>query len=308
MRFSLLLLLLPGALQILGADPGKGRELQPGLVAEYRTLTENSEVLPCGESTQSRPLLGAIRLLTRVCLPGSFTVTWTGRIDVDGDEELRFGAFLAGNLQVTVDGEDVLRWSYRGKEAWYESPKGLSRAAGTYPIRIVFSSIADSAARLQLGWSGKSFSQEPIPASRFTHPAAEFSEEWRFDAKSELGRVIIGQLGCAHRHREALPGFDAPPPCPSLIGLGDRVSKEWLQTWLENPRYFCSACAHALLIRLWPWGFVERALLADYLLGELRSDEMVRNRQGTIEEAGKVLSVWVTTCHTCPTAGSRRPG
>ena len=48
-------------------------------------------------------------------------------------------------------------------------------------------------------------------------------------------------------------------------------------------------------------GFVERALLADYLLGELRSDEMVRNRQGTIEEGRQsFVGLGYATCHTLP--------
>ena len=179
MRFSLLLLLLPGALQILGADPGKGESFNLVWWPSTHLNGKFGGVAPAANRPKAVLYLGRFDSSPASASRGSFTVTWTGRIDVDGDEELRFGAFLAGNLQVTVDGEDVLRWSNRGKEAWCESPKGLSRAAGTYPIRIVFSSIADSAARLQLGWSGKSFSQEPIPRLSLHTSAAEVSEEWR---------------------------------------------------------------------------------------------------------------------------------
>src|SRR5436309_5393773 len=238
MTIIFLLLLHLAALSVYGAESSNGSEFRPGLLAEYRSLTKNPAVPPV-RRIDAKPSfsLGDMNPHPRLP-PGPFSVTWTGRIDLDGDEQIRFGAFLSGELLVLVDGEAVLRTRNREKDAWQESRNPLSRAAGTFPIKIVFSSVEGPAAQLQLWWSGRSFSSEPIPAYRFMHPAAEFTEEWRLDAKRERGRMMAGQFGCAQCHREAFPGIEDPPPGPLLKGLGDRMSKKCLLEWLDNPQKF----------------------------------------------------------------------
>src|SRR5882724_187657 len=280
MAIIFLLLLHLAALSVCGAEPSNGSEFQPGLLAEYRSLTNNPAVLPV-RRIDAKPSFTSGGMTPHPRLPpGHFSVTWTGRIDVDGDEPIRFGAFLSGELMVLVDGEEVLRTRNREKDAWQESRNPLSRAAGTFPIKIVFSSVEGSAARLQLWWSGRSFSSEPIPAYRFTHPATAFTVEWRLDAQRERGRMMAGQFGCARCHREAFPGIEDPPPGPSLKGLGDRMSKKCLRDWLDNPQKFVPHARMPSLFSSGREGFIERFVVAEYLLKEMAAGETVRNQPG----------------------------
>src|SRR5262249_31578410 len=151
---------------------------------------------------------------------------------------------------------------------------------GNYPIQIVFRSIEGSPARLQLWWTGKSFSSEPIPAYRFTHSTAEFSEAWRLDALRERGRVIAGQLGCAQCHQEAFPAIRDPPPGRSLKDLGDRLNKEWLLEWLDNPRKFLPHARMPALFSDDREGFLQRSLITDYLLENFTSPQRFLNSKG----------------------------
>src|SRR5205085_662707 len=41
-------------------------------------------------------------------------------------------------------------------------------------------------------------------------------------------------LGCARCHQDAFPGVNDPPPGPSLVGLGKRVSAAWLMSKLDH--------------------------------------------------------------------------
>src|SRR5205814_1823526 len=157
------------------------------------------------------------------------------------------------------------------KERWYESSASLLRAPGIYRIQIFYRSPTGGPARLQLWWSGKSFAPEPIPAYRFGHLDDEVPEEWRREARIERGRIIVGQFGCAQCHRKAFPEVDDPPAGPLIGRLGDRMTQDWLEQWLENPGRLIR---HARMPALFPpgrEGFVERSIVAAYLLNTTRS-------------------------------------
>src|SRR5437016_6121048 len=100
--------------------------------------------------------------------------------------------------------------------------KAFVRRTGLYPIRIEYRSLAGIPARLQLGWEGKTFAREPLPAWRLKHlvkdhPAAE-------DLASR-GREAVAKFGCARCHASAFPGVDDPPQGPSLADVGDRAGR-----------------------------------------------------------------------------------
>src|SRR6266446_2276704 len=141
MTILFLLLLYLAALSVCGAETSNGSEFQPGLLAEYRSLTKNPAVLPV-RRIDAKPSFTAGDMTPHPRLPpGQFSVTWTGRIDLDGDDQIRFGTFLSGELLVLVDGEEVLRIRNLEKDGWQESRNPLHRAAGTFPVKIVFSSV-----------------------------------------------------------------------------------------------------------------------------------------------------------------------
>ena len=167
MTIIFLLLLHLAALSVYGAESSNGSEFRPGLLAEYRSLTKNPAVPPV-RRIDAKPSfsLGDMNPHPRLP-PGPFSVTWTGRIDLDGDEQIRFGAFLSGELLVLVDGEAVLRTRNREKDAWQESRNPLSRAAGTFPIKIVFNSVEGSAPNCSFGGQADRF-----PRNRFQRIAS----------------------------------------------------------------------------------------------------------------------------------------
>jgi hypothetical protein len=165
LAFRIFLPLLLSALQNYGAGPEREQNLQSGLLAEYRTLAESSGAVPL-HRIDPKPSFTWGESTPHPRIPsGPFEVTWRGRIELEGDEDLRFGAWLAGKVRVQIDDEEVLQATHREQEVRHDAVKSFRREAGTYPIRIVFSSIEGTPARLQLWWSGQSFAAEPIPGA-----------------------------------------------------------------------------------------------------------------------------------------------
>src|SRR5205814_3060915 len=183
-----------------GAGPiteAQTKALRSGLLAEYRTLMEESGAPPL-RRIDSKPSFTWANSSPHPRLPGGpFEVTWTGSIDLKDKDAFHFSVWLSGEVRIVVDGMEVLREQNLDKERWYASSASLLRAPGIYRIQIFYRSPTGGPARLQVWWSGKSFAPEPIPAYRFGHLDDEVPQEWRRDAKIERGWIIVGQYGCA---------------------------------------------------------------------------------------------------------------
>src|SRR5207249_2569046 len=110
------------------------------------------------------------------------------------------------------------------------------------------------------------------------------------------GRAIAGRFGCARCHASALPAVDDPPPGPSLADIGKRVNRAWLMNWLADPAKMRTDAHMPALFASDRAGYVERWLVADYLVGNRDKREPEKttgdHRQGRQQFMGP-------GCHAC---------
>ena len=207
---------------------------QPGLVAVYRSLAAGGN----GASLTRIDLKPAFTLGRFSPHPrlaaGRFEVTWEGTLQQQADDPVRFGAYLCGDLTVSLDGAEFLRGRGPTETSWVESA-GFARLPRAAPAADHLSVARGGRCRLQLWWEGRTFPREPLPAWRLKHgpadrPATLVREE------SSGGRSAAESFGCARCHPGSLPtAAAAPPPGPSLTGAGRRLSRGWMLNWLEDP-------------------------------------------------------------------------
>ncbi len=272
-----------------------GDELKPGLLAVYRS----------GDRTVSRIdprpafALGHSSPHPRIP-PGPFEASWTGAVTILDQDAISFDAFVGGEVSVEIDGQAVLRGRGESDAAQVRGAAPLERKTGTYRIRIDYRSLAGVPARLQVWWSGKTFSREPLPAFRLKHVAAELPESARKDLLAARGREEAARYGCARCHSGAFPGVDDPPPGPTLADLGSRVNRAWLLRWLEDPSRHRSGARMPALFPADRKGFVERWIVADYLLRA--AGTRVEAAAGADHRLGRreFLSVGCVACHFVP--------
>jgi mono/diheme cytochrome c family protein len=290
MLLWLALLAQEGPLQVAGDD------LKPGLSAIYRS----------GDAwvyrIDPRPAfaLGHSSPHPRIP-PGRFEVTWTGAITLLDPDTISFDAFVGGEVTVSIDGTVVLKGKGESDTAQVRGEVPLERKPGTYRITIDYRSLRGVPARLQVWWQGKTFTREPLPAFRLKHLVKELPEAAREEVRIIRGREAVAQLGCARCHSSAFPGVDDPPPGPTLADVGSRVSRPWLLQWLEKPGGKMPA-----LFTPDRKGFVERWIVADYVLGggtPDRSPAPGNHRMGKQQ----FLSVGCVACHLVPDLEDQEP-
>src|SRR5262249_5410789 len=161
-------------------------------------------------------------------------------------------------LEMEVD--DVLVLSAKtGKPK--SSPIG--RAPGLYRLKVRYRSLADAPARLQIGWSAPGFARELLPAWHLMHLVKEGSAAASLDVR---GRLLAAGFGVARCHASALPSVADPPPGPSLADVSGRLGRDWLLRWLEAPAAVHADARMPSLFTPDRAGFIERWLVADYLL------------------------------------------
>lgn len=141
----------------------------------------------------------------------------------------------------------------KGTSDWVDLP------VGSAVLSLTFTRAGDAPARLRTMWERRgagdvAFPPEAIPAWSVTPPGSTLAEL----EKSELafrGRVLMGELGCAHCH--ASPGATPPAnhgeaghdhaahasdpllllrPAPVLGDIGQRASPSWLAKWVREPQ------------------------------------------------------------------------
>jgi mono/diheme cytochrome c family protein/glucose/arabinose dehydrogenase len=244
--------------------------LQPGLLAEYRSLAQGSDATPV-QRIDAKPAFTWGRSTPHPRLrPGPFEVTWSGIIEWREIGPVWFGAHVAGEVDVTVDGVVVLHGRGRDLTSWVEADSPFVRAPGLYRIHIRYQMPVEAPSRIQLGWRGETFEREPLPAIRLKHVVRELPEAAREESLAVLGREAVGRLGCARCHRQAFPGIGDPPPGPSLADLGARVQPSWLLQWLGDPAKVRAGARMPALFAADRRGFVERWLVAEHLLETTR--------------------------------------
>jgi hypothetical protein len=277
-------------------------ELRPGLLATYNSQ-DDSGIGPSFERIDLKPAFTCTNSTPDPRLrPGRFWITWSGVFFLREAEPVRFGAFVSGEVTVTIDGERVLKGRGEGLTNWVSGSDTFRREPGLYRIRIEYSSgeLKRVPARLQLWWEGKSFAKEPLPAWRFKHVATEARNSSLNDSWNR-GRDLVGQLGCARCHSKTFPAVDDPPPGPSLAGAGQRLKRAWLMQWLANPSKMRADARMPLLFPENRQGFVERSLVADYLLNRSTQAPRTREQHGDHRAGTQAfIGLGCFACHTDP--------
>jgi mono/diheme cytochrome c family protein/glucose/arabinose dehydrogenase len=289
------------------AQPEDAPEPQPGLIATYRSVAE-----PAARLTRIDPkpafAWGVSSPHSRLP-PGPFEVTWSGVLFLGEAEPVRFGAYLGGELSITLDDVTVLEGRGDRDTTWVAAAQPFSRQAGLYRFRVHFRSLPNVPARVQLWWEGPSFAREPLPASRLRHHPAEVPEALRREETASRGREAVVRFGCARCHRSAFPGVLDVPPGPSLADVGGRMQRPWLLAWLADPERLRAGARMPVLFRPDRQGLVERTLVADYLLTALRGNHLAAAAAPGDHRAGKqeFLGLGCVACHQDPEKPASRP-
>ncbi len=251
-------------------QPGESKsdppELQPGLVAQYHSLaTADSRAALVRIDRKPAFRLGDSSPHPRIA-PGPFEATWTGFIEVDSDDPVRFDALVGGELAIELGGVTVLDGRSEDERTLVRSDRAWERGAGEFPIAVRYRSLAGVPARLQIWWESKRFAREPLPAWRLKHDASRLPDAVHIEAQVDVGRDAARRFGCARCHRDTFAGADDPPPGPSLAGVADRTSREWLLAWLADPAHLRPGARMPKLFTSNRSGYVERAVVADFLI------------------------------------------
>ena len=105
--------------------------------------------------------------------PGPFEVVWDGAFVQPENDSIRFGAFVGGEIKVTLGGIVVLEGRGESEKAWIEAKEMRPWTSGTFRLHAEYRTLPGVPARLQLWWEGKGFSKEPLPPWRLRHLPAE---------------------------------------------------------------------------------------------------------------------------------------
>jgi glucose/arabinose dehydrogenase/cytochrome c2 len=284
----------PGALDV---EP---EEVRPGLVAHYRSLTDEGAVL---DRIDAKPafFLGDSSPHPRLP-PGPFTVAWTGVLRLADAGPLTFDARVCGEVAVEVDGVPVLAGRGEDEAAQVGPKEPLKRPRGMYRLSIRYRSLPGRPVRLQIGWEGPTFSREPLPAWHLGHLAADVPPAAAREQLAETGRAAVVRHGCARCHRGAFPGVSDPPPGPALADVKGRINPTWLLDWLEEPTRVRPDARMPALFGAGRQGFVERWLVTEHLLGSALSVKRPPPGKAGDHRAGRTafIGIGCAACHFLP--------
>ena len=171
----------------IGALEIEAEELQPGLAAHYRSLVDRQAAL---YRIDAKPAFYLNHSSPHPRLPpGRFEVIWTGVLTLSDPPTVIFDAFVCGEVTMEVDGVTVLQGRGESETSHIRSREALNRPAGVYRLKIRYRSLEDAPARLQIGWEGRTFAHELLPAWQLKHVAADVPAEARQEQLAENGRV-----------------------------------------------------------------------------------------------------------------------
>jgi len=166
---------------------------------------------------------------------GRFEAEWAGSIELKERRRLYFSFYGKGKATLMIDGEEVL--TREGDLAGTKS-KRLRLNPGKHGISIRYASAEDGSALFRLYWEEDEMPRQTIPPESFS---AEPTDEAKLGELQRHGRMSFTQHNCAKCHAPE-GGFGAEPMpetgeiAPILAGIGDRVSGEWLQRWIADPK------------------------------------------------------------------------
>ncbi len=304
MNGSAVLFYVLTAFVVPAADPPSGRldldveDVQPGLVAEYRSIADSKASVTRIEPKPAFTL-GRSSPHPRIP-PGPFEVIWKGVISIRDPGPIRFSAIAGGEVTVRIDGRVVLEERGETDTSRIAAKSGHTWALGYYRLEIRFRSLANVPARMQLWWESPAFAAEPVPAWRLGHVVSEMSPAAKQDQTAALGRRAAGRYGCTRCHASAMPASDDPPPGPSLADAGKRLGRTWIMNWLADPAKMRRDARMPALFSADRAGFIERWIVADYLSGSRDKHEAERMPGDHRLGRQKFLGLGCHACHFVP--------
>ena len=214
----ILVLCLAAAPSTLGAQI-EDDEFRSGLIGHFSDDLGNSLVrrdatvsLAPGDVPIDRRLQGT-----------SLRARWTGFLMSQAVGEYRLHVYGAGNVQITLGGETVLRAESKSPQWLVSAPIPLQ--FDFHPLEVTYDRQG-TAGGLRLFWSGPQFQLEPIGTQYFYHDPTQTP-----DASLERGELIVRALRCAACHR--IPGESPPVDAPSLLQIAGNMHSDWLVNWLS---------------------------------------------------------------------------
>lgn len=168
--------------------------------------------------------------------PGPFEVVWKGKLKLEKRQRLAFSFEGEGSVSLKVGGNEML--AREGNLAGEPSEtKRLN--PGEHEFELTYKSKADGSAAMRVYWQEAGFVRQTIPPSAF---ALEETDALKASELLRKGRQHFTQQNCAKCHISN-EGFGATPMPetaempPILIGIGERVTEEWLQRWIADPKH-----------------------------------------------------------------------
>lgn len=168
--------------------------------------------------------------------PGPFEVVWTGKLKLDKRQRLAFSFEGEGSVSLKIGGAELL--AREGKLAG--DPSETKRLnPGEHDFELTYKSKPDGSAALRIYWEEAGFVRQTIPPTAF---AAEETDATKSGETLRAGRLLFAQQNCVKCH-VSTEGFGAAPmpetseTGPILFGIGERVTEEWLQRWIADPKH-----------------------------------------------------------------------
>ena len=199
--------------------------------------------------------------------PGKFDVIWKSSIELKQRQRLEFSFGGKGSAKLVVDGKEL---HAEAGELGLTKSKLTRLNPGTHTIEVHFQSNDDGSGTFRLYWEEANMPRQTIPPGVFN---AEISADAELGELQRHGRLEFTQHHCAKCHTPSEGLGTTPMPetgeiGPILAGIGERVTEEWLQRWISDPKALKPTTHMPQLVDpTTPEGLQQSADLAAYLAG-----------------------------------------
>jgi mono/diheme cytochrome c family protein len=172
--------------------------------------------------------------------PGLFRSTHRARLTLPVRDRHRFRIEGRGSVELRVNGEQVLAGVLRpGRSLETAQPVRLQK--GDNELLLEFESSAVGDGEFRLFWSGADFGFEPIAPERLSWPGSDSETDHE---RRRQGQALFAARHCArcHEPEERRIGESAYGELdgagPDLRAIGARLQRDWIASWLRDPRQF----------------------------------------------------------------------
>jgi len=237
-RFPLLLSAVVAGV-LLGQANGWADSSGPAQISGLKQVLQSQG--PNGVADARHARLAALYLpegspVSPFILPGPFTSTWEGQLNLKINDTFVLSLSGRGAAQVEINGEIVVATD--GPQLDGAKSDEIDLKKGPNPIRVHYRSPASGDAQFRLYWWNPHQPREPVPPGVFTcegdNPALVAGQTRR------TGRTLFAQGRCIQCHSSEAAFADDKMPelscdSPVLTAVGDRLNQAWLAEWLSDP-------------------------------------------------------------------------